>query len=109
MLDYWDYYDDDWSGDIQILCMANPGYEGENAPEVGFFGMGGDLTSGCVMFDSGKCKLHDLGLKPLEGKLNHHDDKRADYEKTHAAIAMLWKTQEGLDVVDKWKKQNQIG
>ncbi|MCE8595707.1 hypothetical protein [Bacteroides fragilis] len=28
--------------------------------------------SGCVFFKDGLCELHDLGLKPTEGKLSHH-------------------------------------
>lgn len=26
----------------------------------------------CTFFHDGKCELHDLGLKPTEGKLSHH-------------------------------------
>ncbi|MDC1809117.1 hypothetical protein POZ03_01425 [Bacteroides uniformis] len=27
---------------------------------------------GCIFFRNGLCELHDLGLKPTEGKLSHH-------------------------------------
>lgn len=29
----------------------------------------------CTFFNDGKCELHDLGLKPTEGKLSHHSLK----------------------------------
>lgn len=29
----------------------------------------------CTFFHDGKCELHDLGLKPTEGKLSHHSIK----------------------------------
>lgn len=28
--------------------------------------------NGCVFFENGLCILHELGLKPTEGKLSHH-------------------------------------
>ena len=28
--------------------------------------------AGCTFFDGKHCELHDLGLKPLEGRLAHH-------------------------------------
>ncbi|WP_353656150.1 hypothetical protein [Bacteroides acidifaciens] len=29
----------------------------------------------CTFFHDGKCELHDLGLKPTEGRLSHHSIK----------------------------------
>ncbi len=29
----------------------------------------------CTFFHDGKCELHELGLKPTEGKLSHHSIK----------------------------------
>lgn len=27
---------------------------------------------GCILFKEGRCELHELGLKPTEGRLSHH-------------------------------------
>lgn len=29
-------------------------------------------SKGCVLLQDGLCKLHELGLKPMEGRLSHH-------------------------------------
>jgi hypothetical protein len=29
----------------------------------------------CTFFVNGLCQLHELGLKPTEGKLSHHNDQ----------------------------------
>ncbi len=35
--------------------------------------------NGCVFFKNGLCELHDLGLKPTEGKLSHHEIRLDNY------------------------------
>lgn len=35
---------------------------------------------GCIFFENGLCQLHDLGLKPTEGKLSHHMIKLDNYQ-----------------------------
>lgn len=32
----------------------------------------GTTPNGCVFFNNGLCDLHDIGLKPTEGKLSNH-------------------------------------
>lgn len=115
MLDYWNYYEDDWGGNIEILCPANPGYEGEDAPSTEAFSVFDmlsptDLTSGCIMQNekTGLCELHDKKLKPIEGRLNHHSEVIGGDDiinQTHEAVAMLWKSKEGLNIINKWKKE----
>lgn len=38
----------------------------------------------CVFFTDGLCELHDLGLKPTEGKLSHHSTtfEKFNYKKS---------------------------
>ena len=31
------------------------------------------LKTGCTFYENGKCKLHDLDLKPIEGRLANHN------------------------------------
>ncbi len=35
--------------------------------------------NGCAFFQNGLCELHELGLKPTEGKLSHHVLKLENY------------------------------
>lgn len=42
----------------------------------------------CTFFANGKCELHDLGLKPLEGRLAYHD--RA-WQPVRLHVQSTWK------------------
>jgi hypothetical protein len=42
----------------------------------------------CTFYLNGKCELHELGLKPLEGRLAHHLRKT---DSVTMAVAMYWK------------------
>lgn len=47
----------------------------------------------CTFFENGLCKLHDLGLKPTEGKLSHHSTKIEDFKANRSLswlIAKEW-------------------
>jgi hypothetical protein len=48
------------------------------------------------------CDLHNLKLKPLEGKLASCSHTRKDIYIIHEAIAKTWNTKIGREVVDKW-------
>lgn len=66
----------------------------------------------CVFFQNGLCKLHDLGLKPTEGRLSHHST-RIDNFKVSKSIAWNvskeWLAVENADtiqrIVDKLKQK----
>lgn len=48
---------------------------------------------GCVFYEDGLCTLHEVGLKPTEGKLSHHTIKDDNYNRRkHLAynIAKTW-------------------
>jgi len=55
-------------------------------------------NSGCIFLtDTGLCKLHDLGLKPTEGRIAHHDNK--DPENLRRMISFTWVNQLGEDTL----------
>lgn len=63
----------------------------------------GDSRDGCCVFYSdGKCELHDLGLKPTEGRLAHHEvfprELLREYNLTYQ-VAREWMIEENLDVI----------
>ena len=50
-------------------------------------------TEGCVLFRDGRCELHELGLKPTEGRLSHHilTEENLSFEKSLSwNIAKEW-------------------
>ena len=60
--------------------------------------------SGCVFFKNGLCELHDLGLKPTEGKLSHHELKLDNFVfelSLHWNVAKEWLEPENLIQVVK--------
>lgn len=68
-----------------ILKLIEAGYKDKLAPTLWMHGMvTGNLAypvkmiqpikqlNSCIFYNDGLCELHDLGLKPSEGKLSHH-------------------------------------
>ncbi len=48
----------------------------------------------CTFFHDGKCELHDLGLKPTEGKLSHHSIRIDNFDPKKSLswlIAKEWR------------------
>lgn len=91
MLDYWigDKYD------IYIPCGASPGRECKVA--------GSWPTGVCAFFKNGGCSLHAAGLKPIEGRVAHHDEG-INPPGIHEKVAMAWDTPEGHRVVDRVRR-----
>lgn len=93
MTDWWEAYPDD----ILLLCPASRGSEGTRAPELDNIS---DLFAGwskgaCVFLtEANLCELHDLGLKPLEGKMAMHDSTAEECQTTREHIVELWKTEQ---------------
>jgi len=109
MLDYWV-----GEPDIEVICPANPGYEGAHAWEPsGFvdalcligsgFGRDNPLLSGCTFFKNGLCEIHESGAKPIECRVGHHD--AAIPKGSHEQVAQLWTTDEAKAVVARWKAE----
>lgn len=90
MLDYWCD-----TPDINLLCPAIVGYENKNAP----FWPNGRCT---FLNEKGLCELHDLGLKPTEGKVAIHGKKDED---THYEVAKTWKNEKGKILIKLWREK----
>lgn len=57
---------------------------------------------GCIFFHDGLCELHDLGLKPTEGRLSHHSIKLENYSFTKGLsynVAKLWEEEDNAELV----------
>lgn len=91
MLDYWTCEDEP---DIAILCPALKGSERMRAPFIP------QSKDGCIFWRDGLCELHDLNLKPIEGRLAIHDSPH--HEDIHEKVAQLWNTEEAKAMVADW-------
>ena len=92
MIDYWA----DLEGDIKIVCPAIKGYEKRCAP---FW-----PTGQCSLFTpGGLCPLHNLGLKPIEGRVASCITSEDD--SLHGEIAEMWDTEKGRSVVQLFKQK----
>jgi hypothetical protein len=106
----WNCTESDENASIPILTPALKGHEGRKDPSFPA------SKEGCTFFKNGKCELHDLNLKPLEGKTSIHDlpnkqlmkkaDKQHDMVKEH--IMQSWLSEKGQKVVDKWCENHNI-
>lgn len=57
---------------------------------------------GCIFFENGLCRLHDLGLKPTEGKLSYHTIKLDNYQFNKSIswqVAKTWIDEQNADKV----------
>ncbi len=91
----------------RMLCPALPGHEGFYAPEPteqddwAFYGE----SKRCIMqTPDGLCRLHALELKPLEGRLASGCQPYRGVP-VRRAIAQLWATPRGQDVVSQWRQR----
>lgn len=94
MLDYWE--EDDWR--CEIVCPAENGKEGDYAGFIPW--------NGCVLQDdNGLCKIHNI-CKPIEARLHTHIGNEFSWDtiSTHERVMNSWRSQEGLNVVKRWKK-----
>jgi hypothetical protein len=99
MLDYW--IEGDYSY-TELICPANTGHEGKDAPNWP------GSSSKCTLLKDGLCSLHDLGLKPIEGRkaLCHSLSKKEDKGyNLHEQVKNLWMTPEGKEVVQRFKDE----
>lgn len=89
---------DDLPSGPDMIKPALKGSEGEEAPwEV-------SSEKGCTFWKKGKCELHDLNLKPTQGKLVHHSFNREQYEGVEEIIRDSWETPEAGNVIEMWKE-----
>lgn len=98
MVDYWvDNY-----GEIFVLSPAIRGYEGCDAP---FLPLGK-----CTFLKDGLCELHDLGLKPIEGRragCSSGEKELLETEVIHEMVAMAWKEQTSVAIFAEGDKNDE--
>jgi hypothetical protein len=90
----WYCCEEEDSDHFYLLCPAIVDYEGEDSP-FWPFGM-------CTFLKYERCELHDLGLKPGEGKEAwcQEDDKGT----LHVKYAQTWKNPEAQQLVKEWEQ-----
>lgn len=66
--------------------------------------------SGCTFFKNGLCELHNLGLKPTEGKLSHHTVRMENIvPKLNLTwnVAKEWLTEEGIEMTSMFMNKDE--
>lgn len=90
---------DDWPGQADIVKPALKGHEGEKAP------WSVKTLDGCTFWTAdGKCALHSRGLKPLQGRLAHHDLTDEENASIAEQIEEAWTTDKAAEVIEAWKQ-----
>lgn len=90
---------DDISNSGKMLKPALKGYEGKKTPWET------SSKKGCTFWKKGKCELHNLGLKPIQGKLAIHNGNDGIYSNEYAALSKKdWESPRGISLIEKWKK-----
>lgn len=96
MLDWWE----DPKGDIEILSPAIVGQESHYASSIFPVGRCTFLSK------AGKCKLHSLELKPIEGRLSDCSNEHQD--DLHYLVAKTWDNKAGRALVVRWKAERNL-
>lgn len=63
-----------------------------------------ETPAGCVFFENGLCQLHDLGLKPTEGRLSHHSIKEENFDFSKSLswnVAHEWLDEKNVGIIIK--------
>lgn len=73
---------------------------------------GGSLTVSASSFgrctflnDKGLCEIHDLDMKPIEGRVEHHEIGYDEAIAIRRKIFETWNTPYGKEIVDRWTKE----
>ena len=107
MADWWEESLDD-GGITWVITPAVKSLEGKQSPRHIK-----DKTPTCTFqTDEGLCELHELGLKPLEGRVSscQHDysdaDVRASYGSVRGGVIRdSWRTEDGRNIANLWGKE----
>jgi hypothetical protein len=94
---------DDRSWGPSMLKPAYKSLEGKPTPDIVL----AYHPDGCTFWKDGLCELHNLNLKPLEGRLAYHERGRFNYEELQDFICDDWeKNPKAQVVIEKWKELN---
>ncbi len=91
---------DDWPDGNVMLKPALKGYEGSYAPWET------RTVEGCTFWKEGKCELHELKLKPTQGKLYLHSLTEEQLEEIAEFIRDSWEGKESEIALKFWKNLN---
>jgi hypothetical protein len=80
-----------------FLKPALKGYEGKKAP------WHTRSEEGCTFWKEGKCELHDLGLKPIQGRIAMHGNPKYSFDQYAQISKEDWGSERGLALIQKWK------
>lgn len=94
---------DEGPGGPDLLKPALRGFEGEYAPWQT------RSEDGCTFWKDGLCELHDIGLKPIQGRLAHHDLSEGETVEIGLEISDSWKGPEAENVIQLWKEKHLYG
>lgn len=97
--DYWVGGGPDDS-DILVLSGALAGKWGDYKPSWPH-----EPGKVCTFFKQGKCQLHNLDLKPLEGALAIHGGGAGTGKELHEDIAQMWNNPEAQRLAAAWVEQ----
>lgn len=67
---------------------------------------------GCAFFQGGLCQLHDLGLKPTEGRLSHHTITGENFEFSQSLawnVAREWLDERNIPIISRIFQEISIG
>jgi hypothetical protein len=108
MLDHWcggHMNGNPFKEDVLYLAPAIENKQKQAAPFI--------RSGKCALLINNKCSLHDLGLKPIQGKSvcckleRVYKDENGENKAIEERFLILhtWNTQKGLDLIEKWKKE----
>lgn len=83
------------------VFYLRPAVLGQEKTKAGFSRKRGNCT---FLTTEEKCGLHDLGLKPTEGKISCCKDNTLPTQELNHMIIHTWDTEEGRNLIENWKK-----
>ena len=89
--------EDSYETGVYVVAPVFKGRNGVDDPQYDY-----SRHDGCAFLCDGLCELHDLGLKPLEGRLVIHNGHPASKQipvNLHGRLVDLWNTNRGKRVV----------
>lgn len=67
-----------------------------------------DPNARCTFFKDGLCEIHNLGLKPTEGRLSHHSTRIDNFKRNKSIawnVVQEWLNPDNADVVEEVERR----
>lgn len=82
-----------------LLKPALKGHEAQQSPWATF------SEDGCTFWNADRrCDLHELGLKPTQGKIAIHNNPVNYYDQFAQISKEDWESTRGKELIKRWKK-----